>query len=212
MLQTTKHMLTFVVLKFSKQLGPLLKIGSAVSDENFLVKKTQCLCVIVYFVSMLCYVVGSVYNPEYYARLSEIFKRYHSKVEQNAQVSVKSEDGSDYGSEDAPRVSGTYKGDQLPPFTPRQISLQHMLSDPKAPWRNYRPLRGPQSFQGLRHNHLAGIDLSHSLSFLINAGAQLIDTRPEELYEQILRVESSFVNTVQKELKKLDGFMASCRQ
>ena len=87
-----------------------------------------------------------------------------------------------------------------------------MLSDPQAPWKDYRPLRSPQSFQGLRHSHLAGIDLSHSMTFLINAGTQLIDIRPEELYEQILRVESSFVNTVQKELKKLDGFVASCRQ
>ena len=41
MLQTTKHMLTFVVLKFSKQLGPHLRIGSAVSNENFLVKKKK---------------------------------------------------------------------------------------------------------------------------------------------------------------------------
>lgn len=158
------------------------------------------------------YVVGSVYNPEYYAKLSEIFKRYHTKVEQNAQVSIKSEDGSDSGSEDAPRASGTNEGEQLPPFTPRQISLQCMLNDPRAPWKNYIPLRGPQSFQGLRHSHLAGIDLSHSLSFLMNAGAQLIDIKPEELYEQILRVESSFLNTAQKELKKLDSFMASCHQ
>lgn len=161
-----------------------------------------------------CVVVGSVYNPEYYAKLSEIFKRYHTKVEQNAQVAIKSEDGNVSGmsEEDAPRVSGTNEGDQLPPFTPRQISVQRMLNDPRAPWKSYRPLRGPQAFQGLRHNHLAGIDLSHSLSFLINAGAQLIDIKPAELYEQILRVESSFISTVQKELKKLDGFVASCRQ
>lgn len=158
----------------------------------------------------MCF-VGSVYNPEYYAKLSEIFKRYHTKVEQSARVSIKSEDGSDSGSEDAPRASGINEGDQLPPFTPRQISLQRMLGDPRAPWKYYRPLRGPQSFQGVRHTHLAGIDLSHSLSFLMNAGAQLIDIRPEEVYEQILRVESSFINTAQKELKKLDSFMASCK-
>ena len=52
------------------------------------------------------------------------------------------------------------------------------------------------------------------MSFLINAGAQLLDIRPEELYEQLLRVETSFVGTVLKGLKKLDQFMvaSACRQ
>lgn len=34
MLQTTKHMLIFVVLRFSKRPGLPLKIGSAVSNDN----------------------------------------------------------------------------------------------------------------------------------------------------------------------------------
>ena len=50
------------------------------------------------------------------------------------------------------------------------------------------------------------------MSFLINAGVQLIDLQPGDLYEQILRVESSFVNIAQKEFKKLDSFMATCLQ
>lgn len=153
--------------------------------------------------------IGTVYNPEYYAKLSEIFRRYHSRIEQK--VKVKSEHGPVGSStyEDAPVASGTNNEEQLPAFTPRQLSLSQMLRDPLAPWRDYIPLRGSQSSRGVRHGHLAGIHLSHSMTFLLDAGAQLIDIRPEELYEHLLKVETSFVDTVTTRLKKIDALVSN---
>lgn len=155
--------------------------------------------------SILILVVGRVYHPEYYDKLSEIFRRYHSKIEKK--VKIESEPGSS-GCEDAPIISGTDE-EQFPPFIPRQLSLFQMLGDLRAPWREYRPLRSSQKCRGIRHHHLAGVDLSHSMSFLLDTGAQLIDIRPEELYEHILKVETSFVEIVTKGLRKLDAIMST---
>ena len=157
----------------------------------------------------LC-VAGTVYNPDYYAKLSAIFRRYRLKVEQNAKAGiVRSESDSSCG-EDAPDISITNeKEKQLPPFIPRQLSLSQMLNDPEAPWRHYQPIRGSYSHWGIRHSELADVELSQSMTFLLNAGAQLIDIQPEVLYKQLLRVEASFVDTVAKGLKKLDRFMST---
>lgn len=138
--------------------------------------------------------------------MSEIFRRYHSKIEKK--VKIKSEPGSSGCAqtrcEDAPVIGGTNE-EELPPFIPKQLSLSQMLGDLRAPWREYRPLRSSQKCRGVRHQHLMGVDLSHSLSFLLCAGAQLIDIRPEELYEHLLKVETSFVETVTKDFRKLDA-------
>ena len=147
--------------------------------------------------------LGAVYNPDYYAKLSEIFRRYHTKVEQGSKVKLKSEYGPN-SYEDVPDISGTNEEEPLPSFTPRQISLSQLLSDPQAPWRDYRPLREQtESFVGVRHRHLVGIDLSHSLAFLVNVGACLLDVQPEDLHEALMRAEKSYLEVVMKAFKKI---------
>ena len=140
--------------------------------------------------------------------MSEIFRRHHSKAEQNAKGIVQAENDSS-GREDAPGIGiANEEEKELPPFVPRQVSLTQMLDDSQAPWRNYRPIRGAFSHWGIRHTELADVELSRSMSFLLDVGAQLIDIQPDVLYKQLLRVEASFVDTV-KGLKRLDGFMSA---
>ena len=119
-------------------------------------------------------------------------------------VNVKSESGSSTCDGNAPGISGANELEQLPPFVPRQMSLCQLCSDPRAPWRTYRSLKSYETCTGIRHRHLVGVNLSHSMTFLLNTTAQLIDIHPEELHEHLLRVESSFTSTLTS-LKRIEA-------
>ena len=154
--------------------------------------------------SLVCATVCIVfqYNPKYYASISELFRISTEKLnrgngELRREKNVCSEGPNNATPDTAkaeqccssePATSSHQQTSQSTTFTPRLTPLASAISDFTDCKTSYKPL--PHSYKRRR---MAGLQLSHSLWFLLRVCAELIDIEVADLYSSLLIVEAGML-------------------
>lgn len=114
-------------------------------------------------------VEGHKFYPEYYARVSEVFRKHLSSLQENHV-------------EDDDKKEGLYSWDN---FTPRLIPLSSLLKDPDhAPWKQY--IATPSMGCGLKQDFDR---LPKSMVLLLELCSDVLDTTALVLMQHVRNVE-----------------------
>ena len=145
-------------------------------------------------------VVVPLYNPTFVAKIADTFKQLRLKFEESktAGESSSRQEGYDDILTDVDNKEENIETS----FHPRCVSLQALLGDPQAGWKLYEQLQ-----QSAKTYKLFGVQLSHSMQFLLDTCVELIDIHVEELYSSLLLVEHMFINITYLLLGHIDSVL-----
>lgn len=147
---------------------------------------------------MLCpFLLDPVYRPEYFAMIADIFKQHRHKT-----TDKKATDNCLGESSPSPERQKHELGKLETSFQPRRIPIQALLADPWSVWNQYEELQpSPKIY------NMFGVELSHSMRYLLDVCVELIDIHIVDMYDSLLKMELSLIENTLYTIHHIDTFM-----